>query len=171
MHFYILTTSYLFLFLLKHLISLRQLNLFLPFEIMTRTNNCQHPFNPMVSLLLQYLGGLEKRFRPFPQRRGWPEVGMPLSTSVSAAALVVVCSCRGITTSSEGHLESLPYPHLQSPGWLRERGEEQAAGRLRIASSFLLTSHCIVPDLSAVTRCNVAVKRGNFTVPPNAVWL
>lgn len=171
LHFYVLTTSYLFLFLLKSLSSLRQLNLFLPLEIMTRTNICQHPFNLVVSLLLRYLRGLEKRFLPFPQRKGWPAMGMPLSASVSAAALVVMCNCQGVTVSSEGHLESLPYPPLQSPGWLRERGKEQTAGRLRIASSFLPAWHCIVPDLSAVMRCNVAMKRGNFTVPPNTVWL
>jgi len=139
--------NFIFVHVLIKTFNFPQDNLFPPLKTMTKTNNvCQHLFKLMVSLLLLYLGGLEKPFHPFPQWSGWP--ARSGNVSVSAAAVVVMCSCL------EGHLESFPYPPSQSPGWLRERGQEQAAGQLHVASSFPPVWHCLAPDLSAVTRCN-----------------
>lgn len=94
-----------------------------------------------------------------------------LSTLEVWRSVSVTCSSRAIAASSGGHLQILPYPPSQSPGWVRECGRERAAAPWHIASSFLLTWHCIVPDPSAVTRCNVVMKRESFTVPSNMVRL
>lgn len=80
LHFYILRASYLFLFLLKCLISLRQLNLFLPLEIMTRTNICRHPDGSTAPSASLRSGGA---FPPLPTTggggQGWECLCLPLS--------------------------------------------------------------------------------------------
>lgn len=122
LHFYILTASCLFSFLLKCLISLRQLNLFLPLEVMTRTNICRHPDGSAAPSASLRSGGV---FPPLPAAggggRGWECLCLPLSLQQP----VGMCSCQDVIATSKGHLESWPDPPLGGAGSV-------AKGRLQV---------------------------------------